>query len=550
MEITTTWVKPPNAIGGLDHLAVQAPCISLYGKMLPGITNVTDRARYYSFYPWVVWALEKQGHHYGDTFIDLFRKADCLFTLIAERHASVVGGERDDHAAATVGSGNMAAPVASVRGGGSVKLSDYACREGKDRYFKNKLGGLGQYYLGVFRELKMMSGDSLTGIKNVREIGGAIAEDVDRSVKRDLFFKTVDEDTVSAARLDELHSFCPCALNSSKDEHTKLSDLFFGKGQFDNEGALARRRSLKMILSLADNLAGCGIAIDTEQFRGCTYSAALPNKSSWQLPDDLEKTRQQWAVYQRNELLSVAVQGIFYVVLHAYRDSFEKSGERFHSVEELTRWFLASEEVEQLDALISLNSSVSALTTNADSWLAARDDWGNENHEVSLATRIDTLCRGKEDATSRRSAILLAGLKILMALQCRPETQEGYRDFIFPPNYLNAYPINLQTFNHHSSNTWGDLTTREWIGWLVTSWGIQTHLMVALRKLRGQSQSTFRIRPSDHGLEIISVPEAVFTSPRFRQALRILKDIGALVRQGNVWGLSDSGRSFMEAADE
>lgn len=90
-------------LGGLDHLAVQAPCISLYGKMLPGITNVTDRARYYSFYPWVIRSLEKKGHRYGDTFIDLFRKADCLFTLIAKRHAKVTGG--DDHAAATVGSG-------------------------------------------------------------------------------------------------------------------------------------------------------------------------------------------------------------------------------------------------------------------------------------------------------------------------------------------------------------------------------------------------------------------------------------------------------------
>jgi len=87
MNIITSRLNQPNAIGGLDHLAVQAHCISLYGKMLPGITNVTDRARYYSFYPWVVWSLEKNGHCYGDTFIDLFRKADCLFTLITGRSA-------------------------------------------------------------------------------------------------------------------------------------------------------------------------------------------------------------------------------------------------------------------------------------------------------------------------------------------------------------------------------------------------------------------------------------------------------------------------------
>ena len=466
--------------------------------------------------------------------------------MIAERHAKVAGGDRDDHAAATVGSGNMAEPVSRIRDGRSVKLSDFACREGKTRYFKNKLGGLGQYYLGVFRELKMMDGDSQAGIKIVREVGGAIAETINRSVKRELFFKTIDEDTVSTDRLDELHSFCPCALNASAEEHAKLSELFFGEGFFSNQDAQARRRSLRMFLSLADGLAQCGVAIDMEPFRGCTYSGAFPDKSKWQLPERLEKTRQQWAVYQRNELLSLAVQGIFYVILHAY----EESGERFHSVEDLARWFLATPEVENLDPVLALNASVTSLIGTSGSWLATMEDWTNDNHEVHLAGKIASLCNSREDAVSKRSAILLASMKILIALQSRPETKEGYSDFVFPPNYLQAYPINLQTFNQYCASTWGNLTTREWIGWLATTWGIHTHLMVALRKLRGQSQSTFRIRPSDNGLEIISVPDAVFTSPRFRQALRILKDIGALVKNGTGWIVSDFGRQFMEAADE
>jgi hypothetical protein len=545
MKITTSWVKPPLAIGGLDHLAVQAPCINLYGRMLPGITNVTDRARYYSFYPWVVWALEKRGLRYGDTFIDLFRKADCLMTLIAERHAKVAGGERDDHAAATVGSGNMAEPVAKVRDGQSVKLSDFALREGKGRYFKNKLGGLGQYYLGVFRELNIMSGDLQTGVQNIREVGGVIAEALDRNVNRELFLKTLEEDTVSAARLDELHSFCPCALKASLEEHSKLSDLFFVNGQFYNQETLARRRTLKTILFLADNLAGCGTAIDIEHFRGCTYSGALPNKASWTLPERLQKNRQQWAIYQRNEILSLAVQGIFFVILDAYQEY----GEQFQSVDELVRWFMEQPEVEQLESFSPLGNSVGTLRSSAASWLPTLEDWTNTNHEVHLATQIEALCSKSKSAESR-SAILLACIKVLTALQSRPETKEGYGDFVFPANYLHAYPINLQTFNHHSNNTWDSLNLREWIGWLAASWGVHTHLLVALRKLRGQSQSTFRIRPSDKGLEIISVPVAVFTSPRFRQALRILKDIGALVRNGNVWVTSDLGKQFMAAADE
>ena len=114
MNVQTDWVNPPEAINGQDHLAVQAPCINLYGRMLPGITNATDRARYYTFYPWVIWELEERGYLYGEKFIDRFRKADCLFTLIAGRHAFTVGGEHEIHAAATVGSDNLSKQLKAI----------------------------------------------------------------------------------------------------------------------------------------------------------------------------------------------------------------------------------------------------------------------------------------------------------------------------------------------------------------------------------------------------------------------------------------------------
>jgi hypothetical protein len=127
----TAWVKPPPQIGGLDHLAVQAPCINIYGRVLPGITNVTDRARYYAFYPWLIWAFDQSGHtRFDDDFIERFRRADCLFTLIAERHAVAAGGAYEDHAAAMVGSDTLRAVARSLDSDGSVTLSDYSLREG------------------------------------------------------------------------------------------------------------------------------------------------------------------------------------------------------------------------------------------------------------------------------------------------------------------------------------------------------------------------------------------------------------------------------------
>src|SRR3954470_11974257 len=99
------WVVPAMPIRGLDHLGVQGPCIALYAQLLPGITNVTDRARYYSFYPWLIWSYEKRSHEGEgfDTFIDASRRADCLFTLIAERHARVMADDPARHGPAMVG---------------------------------------------------------------------------------------------------------------------------------------------------------------------------------------------------------------------------------------------------------------------------------------------------------------------------------------------------------------------------------------------------------------------------------------------------------------
>ena len=82
----------------LDHLGVQAPCIALYGQLLPGITNVTDRARYYSFYPWLLWSFElRHEDRSKETFCRVLRRAECLLTLIAAYHETVLNEDMKDH---------------------------------------------------------------------------------------------------------------------------------------------------------------------------------------------------------------------------------------------------------------------------------------------------------------------------------------------------------------------------------------------------------------------------------------------------------------------
>src|SRR6478672_1887 len=104
MTIHTGWLSPPAAITGIDHLGTQTPCQLVYAQLVPGITNVTDRARYYSLYPWVIWSYEQR---FKDTdsahFVQHFRRADFLLTLIAERHARALNEPDFLHGAAMAG---------------------------------------------------------------------------------------------------------------------------------------------------------------------------------------------------------------------------------------------------------------------------------------------------------------------------------------------------------------------------------------------------------------------------------------------------------------
>src|SRR5205814_1042844 len=56
------WIqRDRRIIDGLDHLGIQLVSVNLYQAMLPAISNVTERARYYSFYPWVLHRYAQEG---------------------------------------------------------------------------------------------------------------------------------------------------------------------------------------------------------------------------------------------------------------------------------------------------------------------------------------------------------------------------------------------------------------------------------------------------------------------------------------------------------
>jgi hypothetical protein len=128
--------------------------------------------------------------------------------------------------------------------------------------------------------------------------------------------------------------------------------------------------------------------------------------------------------------------------------------------------------------------------------------------------------------------IALADIVSVLALLSIRDKLDGpaYGPLAVDMGDLADSPINLVSFRARCAG-WQDKTLTEVVD-EVLQWCLQTHLRVALRKLRHTGQATFRIRPTELGIEFAGdVPDPAKTTPRVAQAMMILRDIGAIARE-------------------
>jgi len=534
------WVEPPKPIRGLDHLGVQGPCIALYAQLLPGITNVTDRARYYSFYPWLIRSFERR---YADRSIDEFRRvlrrAECLFALVAIRHARrVADGDEGRHGAGMVGRFSL---LRIADDDTEFELEDFAAFEGPNRYFKNKLGGLGQYYFGPLRDLRIIDYTSggegaLPGYDKVR--GDALADAFAQAAPGDDFFRLLEKSKLRWSELDELVGFCPCSLGKSKVERNLLLDLFLSRSEvYVSPESPNRRSSLALILDLISRCGRLdGYSLE-DVFRASTYSRCLPNGTPWEVHPALLSIQRGWAIYQQNELFSLALQALFTAVLGAIERSPSRTIQSAAGAGQVCVNLLPSadgfRERRVADVVSELRSSLPKLSA-----------WQDDAHEMQRGRKI--LGTGTADADL--ALLVNEGVQILLSLLARGIDEDPYGEFEFGRDHFDSREVHLQSFGRAWRSTWGEMTIEQWVHWVAVHWGVQRHLNVALRKLRGERRDTFRIRPLEHELRVVEVPHPAATVPRLGKAFQILRDLDLTSPDNDSWPiLTSSGREELEA---
>lgn len=167
--------------GGRDPLGLSRVSDIFVDRLLPAIITTTDRARYYSFYPWAIREMEDSGEADDDQFVEGFRRREAAFAV-----ASKIGKTTE---LPIVGITQVNAKM-----GGLVDVGEL------DTAFpvlpSSDLGGLGQYYHGCVARLGIADYGAETFLTTFEGRGEKLAAAFAQSISKTPIAKLAPEDWV------------------------------------------------------------------------------------------------------------------------------------------------------------------------------------------------------------------------------------------------------------------------------------------------------------------------------------------------------------------
>ena len=276
---------------GLDPLGMQASCVRLYQRLMPGVSNVTNSLRYYGFYAWLTKAYaERHGRPDIPTWRRFLRRAEALYAVTAVREQNVVG----------VAGYNWASETLNALHENDVLDFARAADQGagERQYLKQAFGAYGAAYGGQLFEVSILAdseGHSVPvpsaglGEQFATLFSEAIGE------AQEAFFLAVDRGTILVRELDHLIPMSPNQIRSDSAECEAYRSMLFAESS-SRPSDLSRKISLRVLLRLSEQL---GRSPDgANEVRWCIYDGATGNGQSVSFDDP--EDREQIALHAKS----------------------------------------------------------------------------------------------------------------------------------------------------------------------------------------------------------------------------------------------------------
>lgn len=490
---------------------MQRPIEAIYQSLLPGISTITLRFRYYSFF---VWMLEVYARERGDTdpvtFRGFQRRCETLFALIAARGLTELGVAGIDWAQKQLA-------VVPNYPDASVDFSVGADPESDvgQRYLRNKGGAFGGIYATQMFEMGLITlGDERNPISVCTNRALPLAEAFAAEIGElgTLFMRCVSAGTVSLADLDRMAPMKPSDIATGSAEHRLLVQILLGRASPATAPDKLRRSTALLLLQLIDatNEVPRAEAVKWEWF-GDGQQTAKPTPAT-------EDVRVMWALYQACDLMRLAYEHILDLALDLLQEA------------ELRRMPLG-EVVAELVNLVDfpVGTTWQAYTTTL-----------LEGLEPAVAARLADGRMAEARTSGDRSTRMRSVVALVAALTERAADFGGLLDSALnAPDHFQSLRTEVLFLQARAQDD-----ARIVLEALVRERVLKRHLWVASRKFRNQKAYTFLIEPEEGLLRYRDRFRVSPSSPRLDQAMRFLRDVKLIDDSG----LTDFGRSELDVA--
>lgn len=504
---------------GLDPLGMQNSSVSLYQTLLPGVSNVTLRMRYYGLYAWLCRIYAKR---IGDTNPEIWkrfiRRAEALYALVAYSHGGEGGVAGIDWAQRVLDASDGSTPI------------DFAAAAepgSEDYYLKQAWGAYGAAYRSQLFEIGIFDESEDHELPLPSDIGEKLAMAFEKSIGKiaAIFYDIIQRGNVTPTELNQLARFAPSEIGLTSAERELYQDILLKPADPQDADARSRRLTVLLILNIAGLL---GRDPKPDEVRWILYAGCNQNGNALSpgVPE-LEAQRRLWWIYHANDLCHIALETLL-------KFSLDALGEHPGGI--------------TLSRLIPLctNSIMAAAGQPPESWSGLLDaiqptanaHAAEEGSEWSLTNEIMKHA-GRTDERVCPAETAWTAVRLLATLHRRVRDQGHDIASVlggFNPDGFHSLLTETRFLDQRLDMPFAEILAR-----LLEERVVQRHLWVALQKFR-HGDYTFLIEKDEGKLRLREKDGPVFTNPRLGPVITFLKDIHVVGGQGLTdYGVSAAG---------
>lgn len=499
------WTKTGSWTMGLDPLGLQATSIRIYQSLVPNITNITNRLRYFSYFPWLV-ALYEKLHHSDDPakFAIFMRRGEALYALATLVH--------DQEASNGLGGSIWASQHRAEASTNGIDLRPYTDDRKSDiTYLQAACGNYGVAYAPTLVGMEWLTESSVPVTKGRGQAAAAAFASSIGRISSDIEAVLLSGEA-SAKQLQDIGAAIhPAKIPQGSAEQTILREFLIGSGETSRD-AVSRRSSIWLVLDLITKGVTQG---DLDALRHAFYARSLPDGQHYPLESE---TLDRWRAYQANEYgqvaLACALNGLIGRQGDHYPDGIEPKK-------------LVSEVV---DAALGGTGHPFAQWAEA---MALKD---GADERTLVAPVLDNLSSDRPPLPET----MLNAFKLLGVLWAKWADGSG-----------NVRPIIARTAGpdgrsldaiFRTLDTMKDEAVGDALAAVLFKHIIIDHQVIAGRKLSSAGTFTYHFLVEDGRLSEGLLGQYGYTTPRLFNLMRVLRDAGYLKADG----LTRDGEAFLE----